>query len=137
VLGAGPIAVRSAYCAKCPGVRCAHRIGVSSVAQPPSSWSIFRSVSRTLFPTPAGDVVFQGGGGAGIEAGLEGIGQASRGVAANESTDGFAPGGDGGDLAEAGETTAQGVGGSAGNAVDGDSFITFDVLGTITGARVN
>jgi hypothetical protein len=47
-------------------------------------------------------------------------------------------GGDGGDPGQAGETGEAGkTGGAAGNAIDGDSFVTFDTAGSVLGPTVN
>ena len=65
------------------------------------------------------------------------------GGAGGEGIGGGQDAGDGGNAAQVGQdaqesiTGASGEGGAAGVAVDGDSFITWDTLGTIIGDRIN
>lgn len=92
--------------------------------------------AKRVILTRGGPVTFQGSGGAGNQPGLDGIGSASGLVPATETAGGFGPS-PGGDPGQPGNTTAYGTGGAAGIAVDGDSYITWSVLGTIIGPRVN
>lgn len=104
-----------------------------------------------------------GGGGQGFEGGAGGVGGAGEGSAgehgsANDRGDGggatasngvFLRGGDGGFAGDPGwngqltspfgfsPPVSVRVGGAAGKAVDGDSYITWDGLGSIEGARIN
>lgn len=94
--------------------------------------------AKVIISTPGGDVTLQGGGGAGNQPGTEGIGDASPGTPATETSGGTPSGGGiGGAPGQAGQTTAQGSGGAAGIAVDGDSYITWSAPGTIIGSKVN
>ena len=94
-----------------------------------------------------------GGGGAGYTVGQGGMGYfintenpGSDGTTTEGGDAGFADsggqGGDGGDLGQAGQNGtgsypfAPGSGGAAGVAVDGDSYITWDVTGTIAGSQI-
>lgn len=90
---------------------------------------------RTELSTPGGWVTLQGSGGAGNQPGLDGIGEASGLVPATETSGGMGPA-PGGGPGQAG-TSASGTGGAAGIAVDGDSYITWSVVGTILGSQVN
>lgn len=78
-------------------------------------------------------IMLGGGGGAGVNPGAGGLYGGQPGTSTTGGLgSGFAS--KGGDLGQAGGGTA---GGAAGRAVDGDSYVTFNTLGTILGARVN
>jgi hypothetical protein len=97
----------------------------------------------------AGKLAGGGGGGAGAFPGPGGTGSISpdfngqpgtlnNGGAGGPSTSDAWPGGQGGGIAAAGQNAGGGgLGGAAGRAVDGNSFVTFTNLGDVRGARIN
>lgn len=101
----------------------------------------------------AATTAYAGGGGAGYSfyylgthapGGVANLGSypatPPNGVAGSLLTGGAGGGGfagAGGDLGQAGGDSDLGTGGAPGEAVDGDSYVTFDVLGTVTGPRIN
>jgi hypothetical protein len=97
----------------------------------------------------SGKLAGGGGGGAGAFPGAAGTGSISpdfdgkpgtldSGGAGGPSTSKAWPGGAGGGIATAGQNAGGGgVGGAAGRAVDGDSFVSFTAVGDIRGARIN
>lgn len=91
---------------------------------------------QTPNPDISDDVFsYGGGGGAGVPAGAAGFYGGQPGTRVSGGA-GYVYGGKGGDLGQAGGTGFD-PGGLAGAAVDGDSYVTFNALGTIKGARVN
>jgi hypothetical protein len=97
----------------------------------------------------SGKLAGGGGGGAGAFPGAGGRGSISpdfdgkpgtlnSGGAGGPSTSQAFPGGAGGGIAAAGQNAGGGgLGGAAGRAIDGDSYITFTATGDIRGARIN
>jgi hypothetical protein len=97
----------------------------------------------------SGKLAGGGGGGAGSFPGAGGRGSISpdfdgkpgtlnSGGAGGPSTSQAWPGGAGGGIAAAGQNAGGGgLGGAAGRAIDGDSYITFTAIGDIRGARIN
>ncbi|WP_294344684.1 hypothetical protein [Prosthecochloris sp.] len=90
-----------------------------------------------------------GGGGAGYLIGVGGLGSERDGQDGTTTSGGdggdfgtVTVGGNGGDLGQNGQDATgsyftQGVGGIAGSAVDGDSYITWSDTGTIAGSQIN
>lgn len=96
--------------------------------------------SGEAFPDGGG-----GGGGAGYPGGAGGPGLSENGQPGTTTAGGAGGalsvsggfGGAGGGLGSAGSAGADAAGGAAGVAVDGESYVTYTVEGTIAGARVN